>query len=61
MLINKIKVGDIIIAKDNHVFEVYAVGLDVVYINRLQEFIFFKEIIKVIPRFKLDLIRGYYD
>lgn len=43
-LIDLIEVGDIVRGKDNHLFEVYAVGSDSVYINNLEEFIHIEDI-----------------
>ena len=45
-----IKVGDIIRGKDNHLFEVYAVGSDCVYINNLEEFILVNEIKSIVTK-----------
>lgn len=38
-IIDLLEVGDVIVGKDGHKFEVYAIGSDCVYINGLQEFI----------------------
>lgn len=47
-IIDLIEVGDIIRGKDNHLFEVYAVGSDCVYINNLEEFILVNEIKSIV-------------
>lgn len=47
---NLIEVGDIIKGKDDHLFEVYAVGSDCVYINNLEEFIFANEIKSILTK-----------
>jgi len=49
-IIDLIEVGDIIRGKDNHLFEVYAVGSDCVYINNLEEFILIKDIKGIVTK-----------
>lgn len=49
-IIDLIKVGDVIVGKDNHKFEVYAVGSDCVYINELKEFILVKDIKGIVTK-----------
>ena len=49
-IIKLIEVGDVIVGKDNHKFEVYAVGSDCVYINELKEFILVKDIKGVVTK-----------
>ena len=49
-IIDLIGVGDIIRGKDNHLFEVYAVGSDCVYINNLEEFILIKDIKGIVTK-----------
>lgn len=49
-IIDLIEVGDIIVGKDGHKFEVYAVGSDCVYINGLKEFILIDEIKAIVTK-----------
>ena len=49
-IIDLIEVGDVVRGKDNHLFEVYAVGSDCVYINNLEEFILIKDIKGIVTK-----------
>lgn len=49
-IIDLIEVGDIVKGKDNHLFEVYAIGNNCVYINDLEEFILAKDIKSVLTK-----------
>ena len=49
-IIDLIEVGDVIRGKDNHLFEVYAIGSDCVYINNLEEYILADEIKSILTK-----------
>ena len=49
-IIDLIEVGDIVIGKDSHLFEVYAVGSDCVYINNLEEFVCVQDIKSIVTK-----------
>ena len=49
-IIDLIEPKDIIVGIDGHIFEVYAVGSDCVYINGLKEFIYEHEIKSIVTK-----------
>ena len=49
-IIDLIEPKDIIVGIDGHIFEIYAVGSDCVYINGLKEFIYEHEIKSIVTK-----------
>lgn len=56
-IIDLIEVGDLVVGKDNHKFEVYAVGYDCVYINNLKEFITVNEIKSIVTKEQFNAMK----
>lgn len=56
-IIDLIEAGDIIVGKDGHKFEVYAIGRDCVYINGLKEFILIDEIKAIVTKEQFESMK----
>lgn len=55
-IIDLIEIGDIVVTKDDHKFEVYAIGEGCVYINNLKEFVLVNEIKSVATKEQFESI-----